>query len=294
MDSLAEASFGALPSELKISILLACDSVTVYHARQISKAFRKLIDDCTEMRQDVLFLESQRPALSIGQIPEPGQESPLLRVCARYRHGQKSQLAPAKYNHILVSAPPVITHSPVWDVKRHLSNQLYNDQKLQFKCPINFERLGLGSFYISGCSSQSRLEALTAFPFPNMQLSSPPAQVVDFYGSSGNLLFTVNNHTGVNYSDVISEVKHYALRNLEVLRQKPETRSKEWKIQQWINSFNKETASMKTLFPDVIELDDEGFGFICDEIESSDAGGVEIILPDEDGDDITWGVQRHA
>ncbi|KAI6813705.1 hypothetical protein KC342_g16716 [Hortaea werneckii] len=127
-----------------------------------------------------------------------------------------------------------------------------------------------------------------------MQLSSPPAQIVDFYGSSGNLLFTVNNPTGVNYSDVISEVKRYGLRKLKVLRQKPETRSKEWKIQQWISSFNKETASMKTLFPDVIELDDEGFGFICDEIESSDAGGVEIILPDEDGDDITWGLQRHA
>ena len=78
------------------------------------------------------------------------------------------------------------------------------------------------------------------------------------------------------------------------LRQKPETRSKEWKIQQWISSFNKEIKGIKVLFSDVIELDDEGFGCICDEIESSDAGAVEIILPDEDGDDITWGVQRHA
>ncbi|KAI6813270.1 hypothetical protein KC342_g16919 [Hortaea werneckii] len=46
---------------------------------------------------------------------------------------------------------------------------------------------------------------------------------------------------------------------------------------------------MKVLFSDVIELDDEGFGFICDEIESSDAGAVEIILPDDDGDNIIWG-----
>ncbi|KAI7225867.1 hypothetical protein KC330_g9006 [Hortaea werneckii] len=127
-----------------------------------------------------------------------------------------------------------------------------------------------------------------------MQLSSPPAQVVVFYGSSGNLLFEIKNPTGVIYSDVISEAKRYAQRKLEVLRQKPETRSKEWKIRQWISSFNKEIKSMKVLFSDVIELDDEGFGFICDEIGPSDAGAVEIILPDDDGDNITWGVQRHA
>ncbi|KAI7197958.1 hypothetical protein KC316_g19591 [Hortaea werneckii] len=127
-----------------------------------------------------------------------------------------------------------------------------------------------------------------------MQLSSPPAQVVVFYGSSGNLLFEINNPTGVIYSDIISEAKRYAQRKLEVLRQNPETRSKEWKIRQWISSFNKEIKSMKVLFSDVMELDDEGFGFICDEIGSSDAGAVEIILPDDDGDNITWGVQRHA
>ncbi|KAI6787249.1 hypothetical protein KC367_g8626 [Hortaea werneckii] len=127
-----------------------------------------------------------------------------------------------------------------------------------------------------------------------MQLSSPPAHVVVFYGSSGNLLFEINNATGVIYSDIISEAKRYAQRKLEALRQKPATRSKEWKIQQWISSFNKEIKSMRVLFSDVIELDDEGFGFICDEIESSDAGAAEITLPDEDGDNITWGVQRHA
>ncbi|KAI6789767.1 hypothetical protein KC361_g8333 [Hortaea werneckii] len=127
-----------------------------------------------------------------------------------------------------------------------------------------------------------------------MQLSSPPARVATFYGSSGNLLFTINNPTGVDYSDIISEAKRYAQRKLEALRQKPETRSKEWKIQQWISSFIKEIKGMDVLFSDVIELDDEGFKFIRDEIESSDAGVVGIILPDDDGDNIVWGVQRHA
>lgn len=90
MDSLAEASFGALPSELKISIFLACDFVTIYRTRQVSKVFRKFIDDCPEIRQDVLFLEPQLSARL--QSPARNLLSGCAHVIATARiHGLRQQ-----------------------------------------------------------------------------------------------------------------------------------------------------------------------------------------------------------
>ena len=275
-------------------ILLAVDPRTIYHCRSVSTTFRATIEGSFKIRCDLLFLKPSRPALSIDRLLEHGSER-RYKACARYSHGSDSQPAPAKYNEILLVGPSWIERLPLKDVKRRLLHKLlfYSANTRLLRFPVDLERLGLGVSNSTGSSPPYRFESLQLFPFPEMQLSSPPAQNVIFYGSSGTHLFDVYNPAGVDYSNVVSGLRSYARKTLEVGRQRPNSCSKQQRLKQWSSSLDQELRNVSVRFSDVSEIDDEEWSLIWGAIRSSGAGAVQLRLLDAIGITTSWNVQRH-
>ena len=276
-------------------ILLAVDPRTVYRCRRVSTTFRSTIEGSSKIRCDLLFLRPSHPALSIDRILEHGWKR-RHKACAHYSYGLNSQPVPARYNEILLVAPTWIERLPVKNVKRRLLHKMlfYSANIRLLRSPVDLGRLGLGASDSLESSSPCRLDPLQMFPFPEMQLSSPPAQNVIFYGSSGAHLFDIYNPAGVIYSNVVSGLWSYAHKTLEVGRQRPDSHLKQQRVKQWSSSLDQELRNVSVRFSDVSEIDHEEWSLIWGAIRSSGAGAVTLRLVDAIGITTSWNVQRHT
>ena len=242
------APIEALSVEILEHILLMIqDPLTVYRCRQVSQGFRSTIDESPRIKHDVLFLEPNYSTPAINLPPHfdedcrclPGPRRPAAAIC----------------NNIIISSPPNVRCRCT--VPADMTSCLvfaFESTLRPLRYPLSLERLGLNGSTLSDLAWPSKLNAMNDFPFFDMQLSSPPCQTVVVWGRH-KAHFRLDNPAGVRYSDVVSQARSYARKELEGLHRRPGTRLKKRLTEERKIYVEKELICLQVYIMDVAALD---------------------------------------